>query len=76
MLSKQCKLQLDAEGKTGSQHFRDTIKTAITMQFMIPALLVNAVAPRFFAKETQKFKDTHDIYSHGMSSPGDKDYEV
>lgn len=50
MLSQQCKWQLESENKTGSEHFRDAVKTAVKLQFIVPALLVHAVAPRCFAK--------------------------
>ena len=53
MLSQQCKLQLDAEGKTGAEHFKDAVKTAAKMQLLVPALLVHAFAPRFFVEMSE-----------------------
>ena len=53
MFSQQCKLQLDAEGKTGAEHFKDAVKTAAKMQLLVPALLVHAFAPRFFVEMSE-----------------------
>lgn len=48
MFSKQCKLHLEEVGETGLQHAKAAVKTAVTLQLLVPALLVHAVAPRFF----------------------------
>ena len=53
MLSQQCKLQLEAEGKSGAQHFQDAVKTAVKLQLLVPALLVHAVAPRCFVEMSE-----------------------
>lgn len=53
MLSQQCKWQLEAEGKTGAEHFKDAVKTAVKLQLLVPALLVHAVAPRFFVEMSE-----------------------
>lgn len=54
MLSKQCKLQLENENKTPAQHFKDAVQTAVIMQIMVPAVLLHSVAPRCFAKTSEK----------------------
>ncbi len=48
MLSKQCKAHLEEVGETGLQHACYAIKTAATLQLLVPVILVHAVAPRFF----------------------------
>ena len=48
MLSKQCKLHLEEVGETGLQHMKQALKTAVKLQLLVPALLIHAVAPRFF----------------------------
>jgi len=48
MFSKQCKLHLEEVGETGLQHAKAAVKTAVKLQLLVPALLVHAVAPRFF----------------------------
>ena len=48
MFSKQCKLHLDEVGKTGPEHMAFALKTAVKLQLLVPALVVHAVAPRFF----------------------------
>jgi len=48
MLSKQCKAHLDDVGETGLQHMIVALTTAIKLQLLVPALLIHAVAPRFF----------------------------
>ena len=53
MLSNQCKLQLEAEGKSGAEHFKDAVKTAAKLQMLVPALLVHALAPRFFVEMSE-----------------------
>lgn len=53
MLSQQCKWQLESEGKTGAQHFKDAVKTAVKLQILVPALIVHAVAPRCFAEMSE-----------------------
>lgn len=65
MLSQQCKWQLESEGKTGAEHFKDVVKTAVKLQFLVPALLVHAVAPRFFVEMSE------DVINR-MADVGDK----
>lgn len=48
MLSKQCKAHLEDVGETGLQHMIVALTTAIKLQLLVPALLIHAVAPRFF----------------------------
>jgi len=48
MLSKQCKLHLEEAGETGFEHAKQAVKIAVQLQLLVPALLVHAVAPRFF----------------------------
>ena len=48
MLSKQCKAHLEDVGETGLQHMIIALTTAIKLQLLVPALLIHAVAPRFF----------------------------
>jgi uncharacterized membrane protein len=50
MLSKQCKAHLEEVGETGLQHACHAVKVAVQLQLLVPALLVHAVAPRFFTK--------------------------
>ena len=48
MLSKQCKAHLEDVGETGLQHMIAALTTAMKLQLLVPALLIHAVAPRFF----------------------------
>tara|TARA_B100000900_G_C20579778_1_gene716999 strand:+ start:1462 stop:1659 length:198 start_codon:yes stop_codon:yes gene_type:complete len=48
MLSKQCKAHLEDVGETGLQHMITALTTAFKLQLLVPALLIHAVAPRFF----------------------------
>lgn len=48
MLSKQCKAHLEDVGETGLQHMIAALTTALKLQLLVPALLIHAVAPRFF----------------------------
>lgn len=48
MLSRQCKLHLEEVGETGLEHAKQAVKVAIKLQMLVLALLVHAVAPRFF----------------------------
>jgi len=48
MLSKQCKLHLEEKGETGLQHMGHALKAAVRLQLLVPALVIHAVAPRFF----------------------------
>ena len=48
MLSKQCKLHLEEKGETGLEHMGHALKAAVRLQLLVPALVIHAVAPRFF----------------------------
>jgi hypothetical protein len=48
MFSKQCKLHLEEVGKSGPAHMAFALKTAVRLQLLVPALVIHAVAPRFF----------------------------
>jgi hypothetical protein len=48
MFSKQCKLHLEEKGETGCQHMGHALKAAVKLQLLVPALVIHAVAPRFF----------------------------
>jgi hypothetical protein len=50
MFSKQCKAHLEEVGETGLQHMGKALKIAVTLQLLVPVVLVHAVAPRFFTK--------------------------
>jgi hypothetical protein len=50
MFSKQCKAHLEEVGETGLQHMGKALKIAVTLQLLVPVVLVHAVAPRFFKK--------------------------
>ena len=36
------------QGETGLQHMKKALKTAVKLQFLVPALVIHSVAPRFF----------------------------
>jgi len=48
MFSKQCKLHLEEKGESGLQHMGHALKAAVRLQLLVPALVVHAIAPRFF----------------------------
>ena len=48
MFSKQCKAHLDKVGETGPEHMVKALKVAVKLQLLVPALVIHAVAPRFF----------------------------
>tara|TARA_Y100000389_G_scaffold157498_1_gene158650 strand:+ start:535 stop:726 length:192 start_codon:yes stop_codon:yes gene_type:complete len=50
MFSKQCKAHLEEVGETRLQHLLHAIVVAIKLQLLVPALLIHAIAPRFFTK--------------------------
>lgn len=50
MFSKKCKLHLEEVGETGLEHMSNSLKTAVKLQLLVPALLIHSVAPRFFTK--------------------------
>jgi hypothetical protein len=48
MFSKQCKLHLEKQGESGLQHMSHALKAAVRLQLLVPALVIHAIAPRFF----------------------------
>lgn len=48
MFSKQCKIHLEEVGESGLSHMMGATKAAIKLQLLVPALLIHAIAPRFF----------------------------
>ena len=48
MFSKQCKLHLEEKGESGLQHMSHALKAAVRLQLLVPALVIHAIAPRFF----------------------------
>jgi hypothetical protein len=48
MLSKQCKLHLEEVGMTGLQHMIHAIKIALTLQLLVPIIIIHSIAPRWF----------------------------
>ena len=48
MFSKQCKLHLEEKGETGLEHMSHALKSAVRLQLLVPALVIHAIAPRFF----------------------------
>ena len=50
MLSKQCKAHLEEVGETGLQHMGKALMVALTLQLLVPVVIIHSVAPRFFTK--------------------------
>ena len=48
MISNACRAHLKQVNETGLQHMIVALTTAIKLQLLVPALLIHAVAPRFF----------------------------
>lgn len=48
MFSKQCKLHLEEKGESSLQHMSHALKAAVRLQLLVPALVIHAIAPRFF----------------------------
>lgn len=68
MFSNQCKKHLEKAGESGPEHMVNALKIAVKLQLLVPALLVHAIAPRFFTNTASKVmenilnnrnKDTH-----------------
>ena len=54
MLSKQCRLHLEEQNETGLQHMRAALWAALRLQLLVPALIIHAIAPRFFTETATK----------------------
>ena len=50
MFSKRCKAHLEEVGETGLQHMGKSLAVAVKLQLLVPALIIHAIAPRFFTK--------------------------
>ena len=50
MLSKKCKAHLKEVDETALQHMFYALKVALTLQLLVPALIIHSIAPRFFTK--------------------------
>ena len=50
MISKKCKAHLKEVDETTLQHMFYALKVALTLQLLVPALIIHSVAPRFFTK--------------------------
>ena len=48
MLSNQCRAHLHDVGETAGQHMKSALWIALRLQLLVPALIIHAVAPRFF----------------------------
>jgi hypothetical protein len=58
MFSKECKKHLEEKGETGLEHMGHALKAAVRLQLLVPALVIHAVAPRFFTDTaTRVMKD-------------------
>ncbi len=54
MFSKQCRLHLEEQNETGLQHMRAALWAALRLQLLVPALIIHAIAPRFFTETATK----------------------
>ena len=50
MFSKKCKEHLESVNESGLQHMATALSAAVKLQLLVPALLIHAIAPRFFTK--------------------------
>ena len=50
MFSKKCRQHLKEVEETGLQHMLSTLKVAIKLQLLVPALIIHSIAPRFFTR--------------------------
>ena len=50
MFSKECKGHLKEVEETGMAHMLSTLKVAIKLQLLVPALIIHSIAPRFFTR--------------------------
>jgi hypothetical protein len=61
MFSTKCKLHLASVDQTPLTHAKTALTTAVKLQLLVPALVIHAVAPRFFTNTaTQVMKDILD----------------
>ena len=50
MFSKECREHLNEGRETGLEHMLSTLKVAIKLQLLVPALIIHSIAPRFFTR--------------------------
>ena len=50
MFSRKCREHLKEVNENGLQHLMHAIGVAITLQLLVPALLIHAIMPCFFTK--------------------------
>ena len=50
MFSKECREHLNEVQETGLEHMLSTLKVAIKLQLLVPALIIHGIAPRFFTR--------------------------
>jgi TRAP-type C4-dicarboxylate transport system permease large subunit len=50
MFSKECRAHLNEVQETGLEHMLSTLKVAIKLQLLVPALIIHSIAPRFFTR--------------------------
>ena len=50
MFSKECRKHLQEVEETGFEHMFASLKVAIKLQLLVPALIVHSIAPRFFTR--------------------------
>jgi len=48
MLSKQCKHHLQEVNMTGWKHMVHAVKIALTLQLLVPIIIIHSIAPRWF----------------------------
>ena len=50
MFSKRCKKHLNDVNETGIQHMLHALKVAITLQILVPVLIIHSIIPGVFVK--------------------------
>lgn len=61
MFSKECKKHLKEVEETGMEHMLSTLKVAIKLQLLVPALIIHSIAPRFFTRAaSDTMRNIHD----------------
>jgi len=48
MLSKQCKHHLQEVNMNGWKHMVHAVKIALTLQLLVPIIIIHSIAPRWF----------------------------
>jgi hypothetical protein len=48
MFTSKCKEHLTNAGETAGEHMIAALKIAVTLQLLVPVLIVHSIAPRFF----------------------------